>query len=58
MARSSGTPDSNVENLTADYGAVHVKMQYVFDAATKAVSPEHWIWDGVHPLILYHNGMN
>jgi len=39
-----------VAQLSKDYGAVHVKTQEVFDAAAKAVSPEHWIWDGVHPL--------
>ncbi|SVA64868.1 uncharacterized protein METZ01_LOCUS117722 [marine metagenome] len=39
-----------VTHLSKDYGAVHVKTQEVFDAAAKAVSPEHWIWDGVHPL--------
>jgi lysophospholipase L1-like esterase len=39
-----------VATLSKDYGAVHVKTQEVFDAAAKAVSPEHWIWDGVHPL--------
>ncbi len=30
--------------------SVDVKTQEVFDAAAKAVSPEQWIWDGVHPL--------
>lgn len=39
-----------VEKLAKEYGAVHVKTQAVFDAAAEAVSPEHWIWDGVHPL--------
>jgi lysophospholipase L1-like esterase len=39
-----------VKQLAADYHAVHIRMQEVFDAAAKAVSPEHWIWDGVHPL--------
>ncbi len=39
-----------VAQLAKDYDAVHVKTQEVFDAAAKAVSPEHWIWDGVHPL--------
>lgn len=39
-----------VEKLSKDFNAVHVKTQAVFDAAAKAVSPEHWIWDGVHPL--------
>lgn len=39
-----------VEQLSKDFKAVHVKMQEVFDAAAKEVSPAHWIWDGVHPL--------
>jgi len=39
-----------VAQLAADYKAVHIKTQAVFDAAAKAVSPAHWIWDGVHPL--------
>lgn len=39
-----------VEKLCKDFKAVHVKTQAVFDAAAKAVSPEHWIWDGIHPL--------
>lgn len=39
-----------VAKLATDYDAVHVGMQQVFDAAAKALSPEQWIWDGVHPL--------
>lgn len=39
-----------VDRLAKDYNAVHIKTQDVFDAAAKAVSPEQWIWDGVHPL--------
>lgn len=39
-----------VGQLARDYKAVHIKTQDVFDAAAKAVSPEQWIWDGVHPL--------
>jgi len=39
-----------VERLATDYNAVHVRTQDVFDVAARAVSPEHWIWDGVHPL--------
>lgn len=39
-----------VEKLCKDFKAVHVKTQAVFDAAAKAVTPEHWIWDGIHPL--------
>jgi lysophospholipase L1-like esterase len=39
-----------VTRLTGEFDAVHVKTQEVFDAAAKTVSPEQWIWDGVHPL--------
>jgi lysophospholipase L1-like esterase len=39
-----------VKQLATDYKAVHVKTQAVFDDAAKKVSPEQWIWDGVHPL--------
>ena len=39
-----------VGQLAIDYKAVHIKTQDVFDAAARAVSPEQWIWDGVHPL--------
>lgn len=39
-----------VENLARDFEAVHVRTQEIFDAAAKEVSPQHWLWDGVHPL--------
>jgi len=39
-----------VAKLVQEFDAVHVPTQDVFDAAAKAVSPEQWIWDGVHPL--------
>jgi len=39
-----------VGRLAKDYNAVHIETQAIFDAAAKAVSPEHWLWDGVHPL--------
>jgi lysophospholipase L1-like esterase len=39
-----------VPRLAKDYGAVHVKTQEIFDKAARKVSPEQWIWDGVHPL--------
>ena len=39
-----------VARLAKDYEAIHVKTQEVFDKASRKVSPEHWIWDGVHPL--------
>lgn len=39
-----------VSRLAKDYNAVHIKTQAIFDAAAKAVTPEQWIWDGIHPL--------
>jgi lysophospholipase L1-like esterase len=39
-----------VERLSSEFDAVHVQTQGMFDEAAKTVSPEHWIWDGVHPL--------
>ena len=39
-----------VARLAKDYQAVHIKTQEIFDAAAKSVTPEQWIWDGVHPL--------
>jgi lysophospholipase L1-like esterase len=39
-----------VAKLAKDFDAVHIKTQEIFDAAAKAVSTEHWMWDGIHPL--------
>ena len=39
-----------VARLAKEYHAVHIKTQEVFDVAATAVRPDHWIWDGVHPL--------
>ncbi len=39
-----------VARLAKDYDAVHVETQKLFDNVASDVSPEHWIWDGVHPL--------
>ena len=39
-----------IAKLAKDFDAAQVPTQDVFDTAAKAVTPEHWIWDGVHPL--------
>ncbi|MBT3191241.1 MAG: SGNH/GDSL hydrolase family protein [Verrucomicrobia bacterium] len=39
-----------VAKLAREYNAVHIKTQDIFDAAAAEVSPEHWMWDGIHPL--------
>ncbi len=36
--------------MANDYEAVHIPTQQVFDEAIQTAKPEHWIWDGVHPL--------
>lgn len=46
-----------VTRLAKEFGAVHIKTQDIFDQAAKEVSPEHWIWDGVHPLPQGHELM-
>lgn len=39
-----------VGSLAKDYDAVHIETQKLFDVAAQKVSPQHWLWDGVHPL--------
>jgi lysophospholipase L1-like esterase len=39
-----------VDQLAKDYDAVHIKTQDIFDSVAKDVSPEQWLWDGIHPL--------
>jgi lysophospholipase L1-like esterase len=39
-----------VSQLAKEFNAVHIKTQDIFDAAAEAVTPEYWMWDGVHPL--------
>lgn len=39
-----------VARLAADFQAVLIKTQTIFDEAARRIAPTHWIWDGVHPL--------
>ncbi len=39
-----------VKKLASDYQAAHITTQKVFDQASQKTQPDHWIWDGVHPL--------
>lgn len=36
--------------LAREFDALFVPLQQIFDEAADAVSPEHWVWDGIHPL--------
>lgn len=39
-----------VAKLAQDYQSVHIRTQAIFDQAASESGPEHWIWDGIHPL--------
>jgi lysophospholipase L1-like esterase len=39
-----------VKRISTEFKAVHIETQKIFDQAAQQVSPQHWIWDGVHPL--------
>ena len=54
--RRSHTDDLRrvVDRLAKDYQALHIPMQDIFDEIVKSTPPEHWIWDGVHPLPAGH----
>jgi len=39
-----------VAELARDFDAVLIETQAIFNAAAERAAPEHWIWDGVHPL--------
>ena len=43
-----------VAKLAAKYHAADVKLQKIFDDATKRAPAEYWIWDGVHPTYSGH----
>ena len=39
-----------VYRMAKDFDAVHIETQKIFDQAARYALPQHWIWDGVHPL--------
>ena len=52
--RSAMVPDvaarrEVVAELAAEFGAVHLKLQELFDAASRRAPQAHWSADGVHP---------
>ena len=38
-----------VAELAAEFGAVHLELQKLFDAASRRAPQTHWSADGVHP---------
>jgi len=51
-ARRSATDQLGaiVAKLANEFSAVHIQTQDLFDAAAQTVSPDYWLWDGIHPL--------
>lgn len=43
-----------VRRIAADYPAVFVPLQQVFDNAVSRREPVYWLWDGVHPTPAGH----
>ena len=39
-----------IKRISVDYNSIHIETQKIFDQAARRVSPQHWIWDGVHTL--------
>lgn len=45
---------SIVRELAHTYNTLFVPLQEVFDQAAEKVTPEYWIWDGIHPTAAGH----
>ena len=43
-----------VRKLAAEFGAVFVPLQGLFDEARKVREPKYWLWDGTHPTEAGH----
>ena len=39
----------SAEKLAAEYGALFIGYQHLFDAAAEKYGEKYWIWDGIHP---------
>ncbi|NBA84909.1 lysophospholipase [Emticicia sp. CRIBPO] len=46
-----------VRKLAAEFNAVFLGFQQVFDQALKKAPAEYWIWDGIHPMPAGHELM-
>lgn len=43
-----------VRKIAADYHAIFIPLQNVFEEAFRRVSQSYWIWDGIHPTVAGH----
>ena len=46
-----------IKTLAAQFDAVVVDYQAMFDAATQRAGADYWIWDGIHPTVFGHELM-
>lgn len=46
-----------VKRLAAEFNAIHVPFQEVFNLALKRAPADYWIWDGIHPMPAGHELM-
>jgi lysophospholipase L1-like esterase len=43
-----------VQKLAAEYNTLFIPLQSYFTAACKKAVPDHWVWDGIHPMPAGH----
>ncbi|RZM06880.1 MAG: lysophospholipase [Pedobacter sp.] len=48
---------NRIRKLTAEFNAVLVDYQMVFDKAARTVPSTYWVWDGIHPTYSGHQLM-
>jgi hypothetical protein len=46
-----------VRELSAEFDAIFVEFQGVFNKALAKAPAEYWIWDGIHPMPAGHELM-
>jgi lysophospholipase L1-like esterase len=43
-----------LKHIAEKYNAVYVPLQDAFNKASEKAPPDHWIWDGIHPMPAGH----
>jgi lysophospholipase L1-like esterase len=46
-----------VKELAQSYNTIFVPLQHAFTEVCKKAAPDHWIWDGIHPMPAGHELM-
>jgi lysophospholipase L1-like esterase len=45
---------ASVQKLAAEFNAIHIPFQAIFDEACKKAAPKYWLHDGIHPTPAGH----